>query len=1027
MTSDIKLLTVLLFLAFSAYAFGEPLDEDAARYAAASFFSGPSAKAKVRAKGRQLVLSSEGHEAGYYVFERPEGGVVFVADDDAIGRTVLGYTDAGGYDAEVLPDGLRDWLSQISLLMQAVHEGKIEKRGVRRKAGSVRVQPLIATRWNQGAPYNYLCPLSNGEQCVTGCVATAMAQVMKFWEWPKHGYGSKEYYDEGCGQPLMQDFSQSQYDWDDMHETYSSNTSSADGLAVATLMRDCGYAVEMRYTPTESAASISAEVLQQYFHYSHLAKDRYVNNYSEEMWHAFIQEDLLAGRPVLYNGQSLNGGHEFILDGFDTEGYYHVNWGWGGNKDGWFVLTNLNGYNSGQWMINHLEPDYTDETTFSYALSGDGTLTINGKGMMPQEYAFATAPWKDKYTSISKIVIGEGVTSIVNFFGNGATWWERFLNLEEVVLPEGLLYIGRNAFMAAEGLTSVEIPSTVVSMDYAFNGCSNLTSLRLPKGVMEYSDELTGLVDLSVDDENPWLCVENGVLYSKDLRSLIYAPEGLSTVVVSAQTEGLYDSDLFFRSAVFFQSKTAPSCLYKIYGTSAGTLYVPYESTGYSALKSQLPSGWKLVTYTDMNYFLDAKVKWSLEDGTLTLSGWGPLQNQEYASTNAPYYEQRGQIHKLVVHEGVDVLCADAFEFYRDLQEVELPASLREIGAFCFMSTAIKTLTCKAQQAPMLRGSYIFEYMPANGVLRVPEGANYSAWMTVLPTGWKIERFTPEKPVSAHSYAGEQAVKDLDEWEKLLTTAPNAIGIVDARNEYLAYMSRNLLVQDAEAGGYKCPYFRLTDLTYGYSSASKAPQTGLAVPVAFRVQRGEYNRRLYKGYNTVCLPFAVDESVLPEGSRMFGYSHFDSENNDAVFAAQPTTAPGNACFITCDEDAVWHLELDGVNIGTAQPSVTDGHVCGTFVTTDAYAGIGYNPRTFDNVFAPLQQNLHPFRACFIMAAPAAGKLGIRLMDEGMVDAVNSAVAPPVSGHGDMFTLDGKRVHVPRKGQAYVRNGKIWIR
>ena len=90
MTSDIKLLTVLLFLALSAFAFGVPLDEDAARYAAASFFSGPSAKAKVRARGRQLVLRSEGHEAGYYVFERPEGGVVFVADDDAIGRTVLG-------------------------------------------------------------------------------------------------------------------------------------------------------------------------------------------------------------------------------------------------------------------------------------------------------------------------------------------------------------------------------------------------------------------------------------------------------------------------------------------------------------------------------------------------------------------------------------------------------------------------------------------------------------------------------------------------------------------------------------------------------------------------------------------------------------------------------------------------------------------------------------------------------------------------------------------------------------------------
>ena len=243
---DIRFLITLLLLTFAGKVGAEPLDEEQARYAAASFFHASSPSTKVRARGRQLALRSRGHEAGYYVFERPEGGVVFVADDDAIGRTVLGYTDEGSYNEENMPVGLQDWLRQVTVLMQAVHEGKITKSDVRRKSSKVMVQALIRTQWNQGTPYNNLCPMLNGQRCITGCVATAMAQVMKYWEWPKHGYGSMTYYDPGCGQTLSRDFTESEYDWDNMREKYSSSTSDGDAWAVATLMRDCGYAVQMR-------------------------------------------------------------------------------------------------------------------------------------------------------------------------------------------------------------------------------------------------------------------------------------------------------------------------------------------------------------------------------------------------------------------------------------------------------------------------------------------------------------------------------------------------------------------------------------------------------------------------------------------------------------------------------------------------------------------------------------------------------------------------------------------------------------
>ncbi len=1041
MTSDIKLLTVLLFLALSACAFGEPLDEDAARYAAASFFSGPSAKAKVRARGRQLVLRSEGHEAGYYVFERPEGGVVFVADDDAIGRTVLGYTDAGGYDGEVLPDGLRDWLSQISLLMQAVHEGKIKNTDVRRKAGKVVVQALIRTRWNQGSPYNNLCPMLDGKRCITGCVATAMAQVMNYWRWPRHGYGSVWYEDPGCGQTLMQDLSENEYDWDNMLDQYSSTAGGVGATSVATLMRDCGYAVHMNYTPTASSASISANTMQQYFHYGAIAKDRYVNHYPEDMWHEFIRADLEAGRPVLYSGQSTAGGHEFILDGFDTEGYYHVNWGWGGYQDGWFMLTNLNGFNEEQWMINSLEPDYTDDDApFSYTLSADGTLTISGTGMMPQEYAMATAPWKESSAQVRKIVIGEGITSIVDYFGKEDTYTHRFTNLAEIVLPEGLKSIGYYAFYEADALTSVQIPSTVVSMDNAFYNCSHLTSLHLPKGLEGYDDYVPGLVRLSVDEENPWLSVEDNILYSKDGRCLLYAPNGLSRVVIPEYVEELYDN-LFRGVPLFFKSKKAPTLPYRIYKGSISTLYVPYESTGYTTWTELLSAGWKIMTYTDLNYFLNAKVDWSLQDGTLTINGWGELWYDDYGYQNAPYYKQRSQIKKLVVNEGVTLLCVDGFWSYYNMKEAELPATLSFIRGWCFGSTDIRTITCHAKTAPTLYDNSVFYDMPQNGTLRVPEGSNYSVWLEALPSGWKIEYFTPEPQIQATLYDGEQGVKDLSAWEKLLEKHPNAIGVVAAGSEYMAHSTRNLLVAGATSGdGYTCPYFRLTDLTSGYSSAAKAPQTGLAVPVAFTVKSGEYSRRLYAGYNTACLPFTVSEENLPEGCRMYAYSHFDSENNDAVFVAQDATEAGRACFITSEANVVWQADLAGVTIAPVDPSAQDDNMRGTFVTTDAYQHIGYNPRAIDNVFAPLEQYLHPFRACFLMPASAGSKLCIRLMDDAdcigtikngqwKLDNGNWTMDNGERGEGQsgIFSLDGKRIVSPRKGQPYIKNGKLWIK
>lgn len=1012
----------------------DSLNEEQARAAAVSFFSPSASGNRLRAKSRQLILRSAGHQAGYYVFERPEGGVVFVADDDGIGRTVLGYTEEGGFDADNLPVGLQDWLGQVSVLMQAVHEGKIAQKEVVRKAGGVQVAALIKTRWNQTAPYNNLCPIKNGKRCITGCVATAMAQVMKYWEWPVHGYGSVEYYDkDGCGQTLMQDLSLNEYDWSNMLNSYTTGyNTGTQATAVATLMRDCGYAVHMQYTPDWSAASVSASTMRTYFHYSPAAKDRYVKNFSTEMWHEFIRKDLDEGRPVLYSGQSSSGGHQFILDGYDSEDYYHVNWGWGGYQDGWFMLTDLNGYNDDQEMINHLEPDYAEGTSFSYTYK-NGILTINGNGYMPDAYSLETAPWSGVCESVKKIVIGSGVKSIVDNFGYSETGNKNFTNLEEVVLPEGLQVIGRYAFDSS-ALTSVSIPSTVTKMDWAFYWCKQLTALHLPKALEDYRDYTQSLVQLTVDEENPWLSAEDNLLYSKDGKSLLYVPRGLSRIVVSEACEKIaeYDRYIFRGDPVFFRGKKAPVITTGITSSNVsknGNVYIPYESTGYTSWKANLPAGWNFTTYNNLDYFLQAKVDWSLTDGVLNLYGVGVQQYADYGYDRAPYYSKEEEVKKLVVSEGVQEICWGAFWNYSNMTAVELPSTLNKIDSYGFAYGALKTITCHAQTAPNL-SNLAFLNVPSGGTLRVPNGSDYSTWQAQLPSDWKIVYITRTPICTATCYDKKQSIYQLNEWETLLNTYPNTVGVVKPGNEVYAMMTRNLLIADAaSANGYSCPYFSLTDLTNGYSTATKAPQTGFRTPVPFTVTSGSYARKLKKGYNTACLPFTFSEELLPENAKMYAYSHFDSENSDAVFVAQTTTDAGRACFLALEADADWKADLSGMTISKQPASTADANMRGTFVTTDDYALTGYNPRSSDGVFAPLEKNLHPFRACFLMSDPAAAaKMHIRLVDNADADAVKDVLSRPVmESTTGFFTLDGKHLAAPRKGQPFIHNGKIVVR
>ncbi len=329
------------------------IDEAAARHLADQFFSARSARFTASAGQTATRLAYTAEQGRFYVFDRSNhGGFVVVAGDDRLPQ-VLGYGETGDFSSAVLPDAVQYWLDamnkQIAYLQS--HGGVAVHQPAKRVAA---VAPLLTTRWDQGAPYNNYCPTytspaGNTGRAVTGCVATAVAQVMNYYQWPDVGRGSHSYWcnvNDMTNTELSADFSQSVYQWDLMLDEYDKNSSPESCDAVARLMSDVGISMDMGYgTSSGASESVAMHSMTRYFKYTDKCYILNRDYYGAEEWDQYMVNELVAGRPVIYcgyyYGMDGGGGHAFVLDGVDNDGYYHVNWGWGGSYDGYFLVSVL--------------------------------------------------------------------------------------------------------------------------------------------------------------------------------------------------------------------------------------------------------------------------------------------------------------------------------------------------------------------------------------------------------------------------------------------------------------------------------------------------------------------------------------------------------------------------------------------------------------------------------------------------------------------------------------------------------------
>ena len=329
-----------------------------------------------KAKAKSRVATTASRSDAYYVFNNDAGGFVIIAGDDAV-TPVLGYTSTGSFDAENLPDGLKDLLKSYERQIAALGDNYVANQTATRAAFTGE-KLLKTAEWNQMAPFNKYTP----NNYVTGCVATAGAIVMKHHGYPAKGTGSHSY--TWNGKTLTANF-EHDYDWASMPAKYDgTNDAAFDG--VARLMADLGVAVEMQYAKNGSGAYIGDMIsaLQTYFGYSKLTYLASIDDMEAEAWNAKLRGEIDANRPILYSASDASaGGHSFIIDGYKDESF-SVNWGWGGYCNGFYQIGALNPesagkptgdkYNLGQTAVIGLQPSDGTEK-----ISTMGFLKVSGQ------------------------------------------------------------------------------------------------------------------------------------------------------------------------------------------------------------------------------------------------------------------------------------------------------------------------------------------------------------------------------------------------------------------------------------------------------------------------------------------------------------------------------------------------------------------------------------------------------------------------------------------------------------------------
>lgn len=683
------LLVLLLALGYSSLQ-AKRITQWQAQQQAYSFW-GKQMQQKAKAKSRTATTASPSD--AYYVFNNDAGGFVIIAGDDAV-TPVLGYTSTGSFDAENLPDGLKDLLKSYERQIAALGDNYVANQTATRAAFTGE-KLLKTAEWNQMAPFNKYTP----KNYVTGCVATAGAIVMKHHGYPAKGIGSHSY--TWNGQTLTANFEHT-YDWASMPVKYD-GTNDADFDGVARLMADLGVAVEMQYNKDGSGAYIGNLVtaLQKYYGYSKLSHLMAIEDVGAEAWNSRLREEIDANRPVLYAASDpARGGHAFVIDGYKDESF-SVNWGWGGYCDGFYQIGALNPesvgkptgdkYNVGQSAVFGMQPS-------------DGTEKVSGMG-------FLTNVGELQMLNMNITDVKKGQNGVIFSAPIGNTGDQPYTGEAAVAL------------MNAKG----EMREIVSSSSQTFNNLSRGSYYPY------LSFSFVSTVDAEPGDYLAIVAKEKGSseyieLYNQNFERLRLPATGYVSRTYEIRTkvgEGatIKQAETWYNpSTNFYNGKPVIGAYYCYYLTlDAGIANCCVELNGELVndinLGTDQPNSFRGI---EPVYTLEVKTyrNYQEKDTTINLMGAGTLK-QALANGNPDYFVYRnikvnGEIDKrdfdelnchsftgidlsnakVVAYDGykADMVPDYAFENNAYLEHFKMPAGVRELGFNAFKSTKLKEI-----------------------------------------------------------------------------------------------------------------------------------------------------------------------------------------------------------------------------------------------------------------------------------------------------------------------------------------------
>lgn len=388
------------------------------------------AKAKKATDKPVMTIAERNGMGDVYVFNTDGGYLVLPGND--IAAPVLGYSESGALQSDNLPPALGYWLAEYARQIQYAETNGAAAYIQQQSDERTPIEPMVKTSWNQDAPYNNLTPTYGGEHAVTGCVATALAQVMKYYNYPPKVTGTRTYTSNGVS--VSFDYGNTTFEWDKMLDSYTSSATADEQKAVAELMLACGVSVEMSYSTDESgAASVYVPSgMVNYFGYDKGVRYIPRDYYTMDDWNEMVYNNLRDYGPMQYSGQSSDGGHSFVCDGYSHDGYFHINWGWGGMSDGYFLLSALtpasqgiggssSGYNYNQDIIACVKPGdngISTGTVYEELYNQDGMAVSSETVTLGNQVSFGSGFANYSTAAISgtmaiKLVASDGTVSYI--------------------------------------------------------------------------------------------------------------------------------------------------------------------------------------------------------------------------------------------------------------------------------------------------------------------------------------------------------------------------------------------------------------------------------------------------------------------------------------------------------------------------------------------------------------------------------------------------------------------------------------